>query len=187
MFISKTPHLLKQLFPSVLWTCETDIHLRITFDDGPHPDSTPYILDLLDAHSKVATFFCLGKRVEKYPRLYQQIINRGHKIGNHGYEHLSGWTTSTTKYLEDIDRASQVIDSQYFRPAYGRMRLSQLSEIKKTYTVALWDIMTWDFKTSVTPESVCSRINSYATPESIILFHDQPKCLPKIKAALAIL
>lgn len=187
MLISKTPRFIKGIFPSILWTCETDPYLRITFDDGPHPESTPYILDLLDELSLKATFFCLGRQVEKYPALYKEIIGRGHKVGNHGYAHLSGWTTPTSTYLEDIKKASQVIDSEYFRPAYGRMRFSQFSEIKKNFKIALWDIMTWDFKESVTPDSIINRISTKADTKSILLFHDKPECVAKVRSALSTL
>ena len=187
MLISKTPRLVTRLFSSIVWTCESDPRLRITFDDGPHPDSTLYILELLEKRNQKATFFCLGKQVEKYPSLYQEIIYHGHQVGNHGYAHLSGWTTSTQDYLADVEKASRFIDSKYFRPAYGRMKPSQFAEIKKSHTVVLWDLMTWDFKKDVSAETVQNSVIKNATADSILLFHDQPHCLNKIEAALSIL
>ncbi len=118
-----TPIIIQKLFPGVIWRIpNSENKVFLTFDDGPDPEGTPRILDILAKYDAKATFFCLGRQVEKYPTLFERILKEGHAVGNHTYSHLNGWTTANEKYFEDIERANEIIGSKLFRPPYGRIK-----------------------------------------------------------------
>ena len=143
----------------------------LTFDDGPHPESTPRLLELLARHEAKATFFCLGKNVEKYPGLYDQIIAAGHSTGNHTWSHPNGWTTSTLRYLADVDRAAGVIDSKLFRPPYGRLTPGQYRQLKKRYNIIMWTRLFPDYNPNFNPSTTnLAGLN----PGDILVMHDTP-------------
>lgn len=174
MFYYRPPDLLRRLFPDLVWRMPAeDNAVYLTFDDGPDPEGTPRLLDLLAEHGIKATFFCVGRQVEKFPAIFERIKKEGHGVGNHTYSHLSGWTTSNKKYFEDIERADKIIGSRLFRPPYGRIRPSQIRHLKQKYIIFMWDLMTGDFSPRQTPEKISRRVEKYLRPGSVVVGHDR--------------
>ena len=147
----------------------------LTFDDGPDPDSTPQLLDILDKHDIKALFFCDGRAAEKYPDLINRMISKGHIIGNHGYNHLNGWKTSLKKYIADVVNAAPYTSSGLFRPPYGRLRFNQYRELKEKYKIVFWDIMPYDFDRSFGSGNSLRVLKKKLRRGSIIVLHDTTK------------
>jgi len=165
--------ILKTLFPGLIWNIPDEKNkVFLTFDDGPDPKVTPWVLDVLNRYKAKATFFCLGKNIEKYPDLFQRIRDEGHAVGNHSYSHLDGWRTKNKGYFEDIECADKLIQSNLFRPPYGRIKLSQIRVLKEKYKIVMWDVMSGDFKSNATPEKCLRNIEKYSRSGSIIVLHD---------------
>ena len=189
-YFVKTPGWLKRIYDSYIWSMPVnDKNLYLTFDDGPHPEATVFVLKQLKEHDALATFFCIGKNVVAYPDIYQQIINEGHGVGNHTYNHLNGWKTSNDDYMRDIALASQKIDTDLFRPPYGRITSFQAKNLKplmkgKEPKVIMWDVLSGDFDTACTPEQCLSNVVLASVPGSIIVFHDSEKAFSKLKYTL---
>jgi len=163
------------LYPEAIFRIETTEKLLcLTFDDGPNPDSTPQILDILDLYNIKAMFFCDGRAAEKYPDLINQITTHGHVIGNHGYNHLNGWKTSTEKYIADIEKAAANTSGSLFRPPYGRLRFGQYRKLKKNYKIVFWDIMPYDFDSSFGSAKSLQILKNKIRPGSVIVLHDNP-------------
>ena len=161
------------LYPEVIFRLRTtDKFLCLTFDDGPDPDSTPQLLEILDSHKVKALFFCDGAAAEKYPVLIDQMKSEGHIIGNHGYNHLSGFTTSLNRYVADITKASRFTSSIFFRPQYGHLRFTQYKKLSKVYKIFYWDIMPYDFDKSFGSENSLRILKNKVRPGSIIVLHD---------------
>lgn len=162
-----------------------------SFDDGPHPTITPWVLDQLMAHNAKATFFCIGKNIEQYPNVYKRIIEEGHAVGNHTQNHLNGWKTSTPKYLDNIAEATKWIDSPLFRPPYGRIRSKQADKIKEAMKrsdakIVMWDVLSADFDQEITSEQCVKNVLDNTTAGSIIVFHDSEKAFANLSHALRI-
>jgi peptidoglycan-N-acetylglucosamine deacetylase len=189
-YLVKTPLLLKKFYPFYLWNINTkEKILYLTFDDGPHPKITPFVLRELKRYDALATFFCIGKNVVAYPHVYKQIQDEGHSIGNHTYNHLNGWKTENEIYLKDIAEASNVIDSSLFRPCYGRITSFQAKNLKavmkgKEPTIVMWDVLSGDFDTECTPQQCLSNVVFASAPGSIIVFHDSEKAFPRLEYTL---
>jgi peptidoglycan/xylan/chitin deacetylase (PgdA/CDA1 family) len=189
-YFVKTPWLLKKIFSSYCWSIDTSEKiLYLTFDDGPHPTVTSFVLDELKKHKATATFFCIGKNVAAFPDVYKRILEEGHAVGNHTHSHLNGWKTKNQVYLQDISKASGYIDSTLFRPPYGRISFSQSKRLslfmKKPNTkVVMWDVLSGDFDLSISPEHCTENVLRSSRPGSIIVFHDSSKAFPRIKSAL---
>jgi peptidoglycan/xylan/chitin deacetylase (PgdA/CDA1 family) len=163
------------LYPEAIFRIRTtEKILYLTFDDGPNPDSTPVLLDILDQYSIKAVFFCDGRAAEKYPDLIKQITSKGHIIGNHGYNHLNGRKTSTEKYITDIEKAAATTSGSLFRPSYGRLRFGQYRKLKKKYKIVFWDLMPYDFDASFGYEKSLQVLKSKIRPGSVIVLHDNP-------------
>jgi peptidoglycan-N-acetylglucosamine deacetylase len=161
------------LYPGALFRIQTDEKLLfLTFDDGPDPDSTPHLLDLLETYDIKALFFCVGSASEKYPDLISRIKKNGHVIGNHGFSHLSGWRTGKKRYLSDISRAAQFTSPAFFRPPFGHLNLSQFRKLKKTFKIVFWDIMAYDFDPSFGNQNSLRILKTKLRPGSIIVLHD---------------
>jgi len=161
------------LYPDAIFRIKTSEKLLcLTFDDGPDPDSTPQLLDILDKHNIKALFFCDGRVAEKYPDLINRMISKGHITGNHGYNHLNGWTTSLKKYIADVAKAAPYTSFRLFRPPYGRLRFDQYIKLKEKYKIVLWDIMPYDFDTSFGSENSLRILKNKIRTGSIIVLHD---------------
>ncbi len=163
-----------------------DKKVYLTFDDGPIPDTTEWILDILREYNVKATFFLLGKNVQKYPYLLQKIIAQGHSIGNHTFNHLRGFGTSVDEYISDVMKAKELIPSDLFRPPYGRMKPKQYRIIKsKGFKVILWTIVSCDYEQNLNPEIIYNIVRQRIKPGSIIVFHDSYKAEKNMKYALS--
>jgi len=184
----KTPWLLKKFYNECIWNINTDEKvLYLTFDDGPHPDATPFVLNELKKHNAKATFFCIGKNVEEHFDVYKKIIADGHAVGNHTYNHLNGWKTKDQKYLDNIFKAKKIIDSNLFRPPYGRItkfQLKQLSGDKYRLKPIMWSVLSGDFDNEVKGEECYITVVKNAKEGSIVVFHDSGKALDKVRYAL---
>lgn len=186
--VLQPPSILRTLFPSLIWNIpNAGNNIFLTFDDGPDPEATPRILDILAEHDAKATFFCLGRQVKKFPAIFDRIIKEGHAVGNHTYSHLSGWTTGNKRYFEDIARADDIIDSKLFRPPYGRIRPSQIRVLKKKYKIVMWDVMSGDYDAKQKPEEIINRVLKLSIMGSIIVFHDTVKVERKLLFTLPML
>ena len=189
-YFVKTPWWLKRIYASYTWSIPSNEKtLYLTFDDGPHPEATPFVLKQLRDHNALATFFCIGKNVVAHPEIYRQIMNEGHVTGNHTYNHLNGWETNNDIYLKDIALAAKEIDSNLFRPPYGRITSFQAKNLKavmqgKEVKVIMWDVLSADFDTDCTPEQCLANVILPTVPGSIIIFHDSEKAFPKLQYAL---
>lgn len=183
-YFVKTPWWLKKLFPNRLWSINTkEKTIYLTFDDGPHTAATNFVLDELRKYNAKATFFCIGKNVTANPTLYDQIIKEGHSVGNHTYNHLNGWQTETNKYLSDIEKAAFVINSDLFRPPYGKIRSSQVMKLSK-YKIVMWDVLSGDFDEQLSNEKCLSNVLKNIVRGSVIVFHDSEKAFEKLTFVL---
>jgi peptidoglycan/xylan/chitin deacetylase (PgdA/CDA1 family) len=156
----------------------------LTFDDGPDPSVTPFVLDCLQRHGAKATFFLLGRNAERYPDLVRRILDEGHAIGNHGYSHLNGWTHSVDRYMADVQAAEKSIPSRWFRPPYGRITWQQYRRLSRTFKVVMWDVMSYDFHPQHDADRCVRNVLSNAQAGSIIVFHDSPKAFENLLTAL---
>jgi peptidoglycan-N-acetylglucosamine deacetylase len=187
MYLTKTPWWLRALYPSLVWRMPVggEKKIYLTFDDGPHPQATPFVLDQLAAYGAKATFFCIGKNVAAEPEIYQRIIAGGHSVGNHTQHHLNGWKTKDAVYLEDVAAAEQSIQSDLFRPPYGRIKRSQIQQLQaQNKRIIMWDVLSADFDTHLTGEACLAYVLYHTQPGSIILFHDSAKAWDRMSVAL---
>lgn len=186
-YFIKTPWWLKKIYSSYIWSVDTkEKILYLTFDDGPHPLATPFVLDELKKYNAKATFFCIGKNVLAEPGIYKRIIEEGHAVGNHTYHHLSGWKTKNDIYLADIAEAAKYIDSILFRPPYGRITFFQASNIKSVLKdtsakIIMWDVISGDFDESLTGEQCLQNVILNAGKGSIIVLHDSKKAFTRLE------
>lgn len=170
------PFWLRWIYPEAVWRFSTrEKSVLLTFDDGPTPGFTEYLLDTLDSFGAKAVFFCLGKNVQAHPNLFDEIIRRGHLVGNHTWDHPRGTRTANSEYFNSIGKASEVIPGKLFRPPYGRMKLSQYLHLKKQYQIVLWDVLTMDYDACLSPEDCISIIKKYSRSGSVLVFHDSIK------------
>ena len=189
-YFVKTPGWLKKIYDSYIWSIPaSDKILYLTFDDGPHPEATPFVLKELKKHNALATFFCIGKNIVAHPDIYKQIIQEGHSVGNHTYNHLNGWKTNNDDYLNDISLAANEIESYLFRPPYGRITSFQARNLKtvmkgKEPKVIMWDVLSGDFDISCSPQQCLSNVLFASVPGSIIVFHDSEKAFPRLEYTL---
>ena len=188
LYLKKIPWIIKKIYPDCVWDIKTDEKiLYFTFDDGPHPEATPFVLEQLKKYQAQATFFCIGKNVDENFPTYKQIIAEGHRVGNHTYNHLNGWKTKDDLYVEDIAKAAKIIDSSLFRPPYGRIKKFQIKAIAgerlKLKTI-MWDVLSGDFDTSLSPEDCYLNVVNNAKAGSIVVFHDSFKSIPVLRHAL---
>lgn len=186
MFIEQPPLLYRLLFPGGHWRLPSKEEkvIYLTFDDGPIPEITEWVLNLLDKYNIKATFFCVGDNVRKYPDVYGEILKRGHKTGNHTFNHIQGIRSWTSRYLANTDKASELIKSELFRPPHGHMRIPQFRTLRKKYQIVLWDVVTRDYSKRQTPEQVLDNVKNYARNGSIVVFHDSVKAEKNMKYAL---
>jgi len=175
------------LYKDCTWKIETtQKEVFITFDDGPHPEITPFILDTLKMYGAKATFFCIGKNVDAYPEIYYRILNEGHSVGNHTQNHKNGWETSFSSYIENVHEASKRISSTLFRPPYGKISRKQIVGVKDNLKLnpIMWTILSGDFDKNCSAEKVLKNVINNISIGDIIVFHDSFKCGEKVKYAL---
>ena len=185
MIIEQPSVYLRWLYPGALWRMDRhDRSVYLTFDDGPIPEATPIILDILRRYDIHATFFMVGDNVRKYPELYQQIVEGGHQVGNHTHNHISGLRRTLHEYSYNVEHANAYIKSHLFRPPHGWMRLIQHRLLRRRYKVVMWDLVTRDYSKWMTAEDVVNNVKRYARSGSIITFHDSQKSIEKLKIAL---
>jgi len=176
MIYWSTPRFIVKWFSHLEWHYSRDSKIiYLTFDDGPTPEITHKVMNLLDEYHAKGTFFCLGRNVDRHPEIYQEIVSRGHGVGNHTYSHLKGWRTGLKTYIQDIHLAESHIDSKLFRPPYGRIRNVQLRYISKLYRIVMWDVLTHDYNKHIPKELILKTTLRSTKSGSIIVFHDSVK------------
>ena len=189
MYLVKTPFWLRALYPSCTWKIpSTEKVIYLSFDDGPHIEATPFVLEILKKYNAKASFFCIGKNVEAHQNLFAQIIQEGHTVGNHTYNHVNGWKTETNTYIQNMKLASKFIDSNLFRPPYGRITKSQILKIKADKTlpqeIIMWDVLSGDFDFRMSAEACTKNVIKNTRAGSIVVFHDSAKAFERLKIAL---
>ncbi|RIV19703.1 polysaccharide deacetylase family protein [Fibrisoma montanum] len=187
-FLHKANFLLRTVYPEFWWKVEDDVEptIYLTFDDGPIPDVTEFVLEQLDKYAAQATFFCIGDNVRKHREIFYQVIEAGHMIGNHTFNHLNGWKTDDEQYLENIQLCQEQIgvETGLFRPPYGRIKKSQATLLLDTYAVVMWDVLTGDFDQTLSPEVCLRKTLQYTEPGSIVVLHDSLKAWPTMRYVL---
>lgn len=185
MYLVKTPKFIQNLFPNFTWSIPTvEKVLYLTFDDGPIPEVTPWVVDTLAKFDAKGTFFCVGENAEKYPEVLQQVIDQGHSIGNHTYQHLNGWATENLPYFHNVRKCAHSVNSNLFRPPYGRLRPKQAQFLQRHYRVVMWDVLSGDFDQRLEPQQCLGNVMMKSAPGSIIVFHDSLKAERNLKYAL---
>jgi peptidoglycan/xylan/chitin deacetylase (PgdA/CDA1 family) len=188
MYLVKTPFWLKLLYPKLLWHANNANRcIYLTFDDGPIPIVTPFVLNILKKYNAKATFFCIGDNVRKYPDVFEQVKNDGHAVGNHTFNHLKGWKTDDKTYLDNFMLADELLDAKLFRPPYGRIKRSQvklLKEAKPGLQIIMWSVLSADFDVNASPEQCLNNVIKNTMPGDIVLFHDSLKAQGRMEYAL---
>ena len=184
-FIAKTPAVLKWVYPSCIWNIPNNNNaVFLTFDDGPTNLVTDQVLTILEKEGAKATFFCVGSQIEKNPALYRKIIDKGHAIGNHTFNHLNGWKTNRYDYFNNIDRCQKLTSSSLFRPPYGKISSAQIKKLKKQYKIIMWDVAGGDFLSDISSEKIVKNVVDNTSSGSIIVLHDNIKFGDKMLKAL---
>lgn len=185
MSLVRTPKILQALLPGLQWRNETrEREIYLTFDDGPIPTVTPWVLSILADFKAKATFFCVGHNIEKHPDIYQQILMEGHQTGSHTFNHLDGWHTTDEDYFANIRKGAELVGNRLFRPPYGRIKPLQFYQLRRQYQIVMWDILSRDFDQSVSPDACLDNILRNVCPGSIIVLHDSIKTFDKLTILL---
>ena len=191
-FWAKTNRFIKLLFPKYVWAIPNGAKkVFLTFDDGPTPAITEWVLEQLRQYDSKATFFCIGNNIEKHPEIFKKIIAEGHAIGNHTFNHLNGWKTSTEEYIENTQRCqSEILNPKsqipnLFRPPYGKIKPSQSKRLQKLeYKIIMWDVLSYDFDKKITREKCLDNVLQHIESGSIIVFHDSNKAWNNLEYVL---
>jgi peptidoglycan-N-acetylglucosamine deacetylase len=187
-YFCNTPGWLKKIYHSCTWHINThEKIIYLSFDDGPHPLATPFVLAELKKYNAFATFFCIGKNVALHPDIYKQIINEGHALGNHTFDHLNGWKTTTVNYQQNISNARDLIETNLFRPPYGKITFKQIAYLKKQpepFKIIMWSVLSGDFDPAISNTKCLSNVISNTGKGSIVVFHDSEKALVKLQYTL---
>ena len=187
-YFVRTPWWLRRLYSRMVWRMPANEKvLYLTFDDGPHPEATPFVLAELGKYGAKGTFFCIGKNVEANPAIYRQVLLEGHRVGNHTHDHLNGWKVGDQRYLENIREAAKRIDSDLFRPPYGRIGTLQAAVLRAApfhYRIIMWDVLSADFDPALTGDECAQKVIRSARPGSVVVFHDSEKAFPRMSEAL---
>ena len=185
MYLVKTPGFIQDLFPNFIWKVPTrEKVIYLTFDDGPIPEVTPWVLDQLAQYNAKGTFFCVGENVQKNQDVFQEVINQGHSVGNHTYNHLNGWGSDNIPYFHNIRHCALLVNSSLFRPPYGRLMPKQAQFLQRHYRIIMWDVLSGDFDINISKEQCLQNVINKAKPGSIIVFHDSLKAQAKLKYVL---
>lgn len=186
LYTVKMPGIIRTLFPNYIWRfSSTSKEIYLTFDDGPTPEVTEFVLDQLQKFNAKATFFCIGKNVKCHHHLYERILEEGHAVGNHTFNHLKGMKTKNSEYLENVAHARAHIHSKLFRPPYGKLKSSQGKALMKDgYKIIMWDVLSADFDTRVSPEKCLQNVLRHTKSGSIVVMHDSVKAKEKVYYSL---
>ncbi len=191
MIPAKTPDLVSRYFKNYIWDKPNNENkIYLTFDDGPIPEVTTWVLDILEQYQIPATFFCVGENIKKYPEIFKQIIDQNHAVGNHTYNHLKGWKTSTEKYLNNIKATQNIMkdygaNTPFFRPPYGKMTPTQSKALLELgYQIVMWSVLSKDYNQKLSPKQVFDNIINNTKPGSIIVCHDNIKAFENLKKIL---
>lgn len=185
MYLTKTPNVIQSLLPGLVWNIPgQEKQIYLTFDDGPVPEVTPWVLDQLHQFGAKATFFCVGDNVSRHPEIYQRLIEEDHMVGSHTYNHLSGWGTENISYFHNVRRGATLTNSGLFRPPYGRLKPSQIPFLSRHYNIIMWDVLSGDFDPKITDEQCLENVLQNAESGSIIVFHDSIKAQSKLRYVL---
>lgn len=185
MFV-KTPKFIRILFPSLVWEkANSQNNIWLTFDDGPSPEATPFILKTLKEEQITATFFLVGQQIEKYPELFNNIIADGHIVANHSYSHKKGWASINASYLNDVEKCQKFMpENKLFRPPYGKISPFQIRSLKKKYKIILWDVLSWDFSSAYNHKKVKKNVLKNTVSGSILVFHNNQKSFKNLTLIL---
>ena len=190
IFLIQPSRLIKKFYSSAIWNFKTNEKvIYLTFDDGPVPELTEWVLDELKKYNAKATFFCIGKNVVEHPLVYKNILDEGHSVGNHTYNHLNGWKTPDSEYLENVLEAKKYINSNLFRPPYGRIKKPQREALMQNdagFQIVMWSVLSGDFDVNITPEACCNTVLKNSENGSIVVFHDSEKAYSRLRYALPI-
>lgn len=185
MYLVKTPKIIQNLFPNFTWKVPTEEKvIYLTFDDGPNPEVTPWVLEQLAAYNAKATFFAVGEEVDKYPAVFQQVIDAGHTTGNHTYNHVSGWASDNIPFFHNTRRCARLVNSTLFRPPFGRLKPKQSQFLQRHYRIVMWDVLSGDFDNNITNEQCLTNVTKNAEAGSIVVFHDSAKAKDKLQYVL---
>jgi peptidoglycan/xylan/chitin deacetylase (PgdA/CDA1 family) len=185
MYLVKTPQFIQNLFPNFTWRIPTeDKQLYLTFDDGPIPEVTPWVLEQLAQYNAKATFFCVGENVEKHPEIYKAVTSAGHAVGSHTFNHLDGWANDNIPYFHNVRHSANMVDSVLFRPPYGRLKPKQAQFLMRHYRVVMWDVLSGDFDANISKEQCLKNVTRNAGAGSIVVFHDNVKAIDRLEYAL---
>lgn len=179
------PKFFTNWFPGLTWSIPNETNtVYLTFDDGPTEVITPWVLELLAKHNVKATFFCLGKKVEMHPEIFERIKAEGHAVGNHSYSHMKGWETPTGQYVQDVDFANDIISSKIFRPPYGRIKPAQYQMLRERYRIIMWDLLSMDYSRNISKRRCTNIVLKGLHSGAIIVFHDSKKAEKNLRYAL---
>lgn len=185
MYLVKTPQFIQKLFPNFTWRIPTEEKvLYLTFDDGPIPEVTTWVLDQLRAYGAKATFFCVGDNVRKHFDVFQKVKAEDHAFGNHTLSHLNGWLNDNIPYFHNVRHCANLVNSVIFRPPYGRLKPKQAQFLQRHYRIVMWDVLSGDFDASLSPEQCLANVTNNAGPGSIVVFHDSIKAGERLRYAL---
>lgn len=185
MYLARTPAILKPLYRDLLWHMTREERaVYLTFDDGPIPEVTPWVLDQLAAHGAKATFFCVGRNAAAHPLILQRIKEEGHAVGNHTWDHCKGWSCTNRAYFRSVLAAEHLLDTRLFRPPYGKITRAQAASLRTRFKVVMWDVLSGDFDVNIDGADCTRNVLQYARPGSIIVFHDSLKAEPRLRVAL---
>ena len=185
MYLIKTPQFIQNLFPNFTWRIPTEgKELYLTFDDGPIPEVTPWVLEQLDKFQAKATFFCVGDNIKKHPAVFKQVRKNGHSVGNHTLHHLNGWTSDNIPYFHNVRHCASLVDSVLFRPPYGKLRPKQAQFLQRHYRIVMWDVLSGDFDAHISKEQCLHNVIHNAQNGSVIVFHDSLKAKEKLEYVL---
>ena len=185
MYLVKTPKFIQSLFPNFIWRIPTkEKTLFLTFDDGPIPEVTPWVLEQLEAYNAKATFFCVGDNVKKHPEVFRSVLEKGHSVGNHTFNHLNGWSSDNVPYFHNVRHCAHLVNSTLFRPPYGRLKPSQAQFLQRHYRIIMWDVLSGDFDPNISNEQCLRNVTDKVVPGSIVVFHDSLKAKEKMQYVL---
>ena len=185
MIIEQPAKYLRWIYPRAYWRMpDKEKVVYLTFDDGPIPEATPFILDVLDRYHIKATFFMVGDNARRYPHLLHEVRARGHRLGNHTMHHLSGFKVGTRHYLNDVALANKLLRTKLMRPPHGWMRWDEYALLSRHYKVVMWDVITRDYSRRLSAADVVDNVKRYSRPGSIITFHDSLRSIDKLRTAL---